>query len=58
MTHELLLFLKIFLYLAVLDLRCGTQDLVPLPGIEPRPPALEVQSLSHGGTREVLELII
>ena len=58
MTHELLFFLKIFLYLAVLDLRCGTQDLVPLPGIEPRPPALEVQSLSHGGTREVLELII
>ena len=57
MTHELLFFLKVFLYLAVLDLRCGTQDLVPQPGIEPRPPALEVQSLSHWGTREVLELI-
>ena len=48
MTHELLFFLKIFLYLAVLDLCCGIQDLVPLPGIEPRPPALEVQSQPRG----------
>ena len=29
-------------------------DLVPWPGIEPRPPALEVWSLSHWTTREVL----
>ena len=32
---------------------CGTWDLVPWPGIEPRLPALGVQSLSHWTTREV-----
>ena len=32
---------------------CGMWDLVPWPGIEPRPPALEAQSLSHWTTREV-----
>ena len=26
-------------------------DLVPQPGIEPRPPALEAQNLSHWTTR-------
>ena len=56
MMHELLFFLKIFLYLAVLDLRCGTQDLVPQPGIEPRPPAMEVQSLNHWTAQEVPQL--
>ena len=35
-------------------LRCGTWDLVPLSGIEPRPPALGSRSLSHWATREVL----
>ena len=34
-------------------LSCGMWDLVPWPGIEPGPPALEVQSLSHWATREV-----
>ena len=29
------------------------QDLVPGPGIEPGPPALETQSLTHWTTREV-----
>ena len=33
----------------------GVWDLVPQPGIEPGPPALEVQNLSHW-TREVLGL--
>ena len=37
------------------DLSCGMQDLVPPPGMEPRPPALGVQSLSHWTTREVPE---
>ena len=30
---------------------CGI--LVPQPGIEPEPPALEAQSLNHGSTKEV-----
>ena len=34
-------------------LSCGMWDLVPWPGIEPGPPALGVQSLSHWTTREV-----
>ena len=32
---------------------CSTWDLVPLPGTEPRPPALRVWSLSHWIIREV-----
>ena len=36
-------------------LSCSLWDLVPWPGVEPRPPALEVWSLSHWSTREVLE---
>ena len=31
---------------------CGMQDLVPRPGIKPRPPALGVQSLSRWTSRE------
>ena len=34
-------------------LSCSTWDIVPWPGIEPGPPALGVQSLSHWTTREV-----
>ena len=34
-------------------LNCSLWDLVPWPGIEPRPPALGAQSLSHWTTREV-----
>ena len=34
-------------------LGCGMWDLVPWPGIEPRPPALGAQSLKHWTTREV-----
>ena len=44
----------------VLDLRCGLQtlswdmwDLVPWPRVEPGPPALGVQSLSHWTTGEI-----
>ena len=68
------LFICLFLYLAVLglswgtqDLRlhcvpwtlsCAMQDLVPQPGIEPRPPALGVQSLSHWTIREVVIVLL
>ena len=48
-----IMYLKIFIYLAALDLSCGTQDLVPWPGIEPRFPALGMQSLSHRTIRVV-----
>ena len=34
-------------------LSCGMWDLVPLPGMEPRLPALGVWSLSHQTTGEV-----
>ena len=55
------LFLKyLFIYLSALglsfstrDLCCSMRDLVPLPGVEPRPPALGARSLSHWTTKEV-----
>ena len=50
--------LKIVIYLAVLGVGCGMQDLAPRPGIEPGPPALGAQSSSHWTTREVPELLI
>ena len=34
-------------------LPCGRQDLVPWPGIEPGPPALEARCLRHWTSREV-----
>ena len=46
-------FLNIFIYWAVPGLSCGMWDLVPWPGIEPRPPALRAQSLSCWTSREV-----
>ena len=45
--------MRIFLVVARGVFSCGMWDLVPWPGIEPRPPALETQSLSHWTTREV-----
>ena len=51
----LLFFKKIFIYLASPGLSCGMRDLVPWPGMEPRPPALGAQSLSHCATREAPE---
>ena len=38
--------------------RCGVWDLVPWLGIEPGPPVLGGQSLSHWTTREVLRLCV
>ena len=76
-SGQLFVFSLIFIYLVVLSLSRGTQDLwsslqhagsfscgrwtpscgawdlVPRSGIEPRFPALGVQSLSHWTTREV-----
>ena len=39
-------------------LSCGLWDLVPRPGIEPRPPALGARSLTHWTTREVLIIVV
>ena len=60
----ILLFFK-NIYLAALGLSynmwalgCSIWDLVPWPGIEPGPSALEAQSLSHWTTREVSQGIL
>ena len=50
---SLTFFFLSFIYLAAPGLSCSTWDLVSWPGIEPRPSALGVQSLSHWTTREV-----
>ena len=47
------LFFKYVFHLAACGLSYGMWDLVPGPGIEPRSPALGVQSLGHWTTREV-----
>ena len=44
---------KIFMYLTALGLSGSMWDLVPQPGIEPRPSALGTRSLSHWTTRDV-----
>ena len=49
-------FFKDYLLLFILSsqgLSCNMWDLVPWPGVEPRPPALGAWSLSHWSTREV-----
>ena len=43
--------------MAALGLSWGMWDLIPQLGIEPGPPALRMQSLSHWATREVPKLI-
>ena len=43
--------------LRICSLCCGMWDLVPWPGIEPRPPALGAWSLSHWTTMEAPELV-
>ena len=53
-----LMFLTIFIYLAMPGLSCSMQDLVPWPEIEPGPPALRAWNLNHWTTREVPEVII
>lgn len=40
-------FLKVLIYLTMLDLNCSMQDLIPRTGIEPGPPALGAQGLRH-----------
>ena len=44
---------KKHIYLNVCGLSCSMWDLVPWPGIEPRPPTLGAWSLSHWTTMEV-----
>ena len=44
---------KIFIHLAMLGLSCSMWDLVPWPGIEPKPSALGAQSPSYWAAREV-----
>ena len=49
-------FFFFFLYLFILlhqVFSCSMWDLIPLPRIEPRPPALVAWSLSHWTTREI-----
>ena len=48
-----LLFIYLFIYLFLLH-PVALMILAPQPGIEPMPPAVEVQSLNHWTTREVL----
>ena len=45
------------LHCSMWALSCGMRDLVPGPGMEPGPPALEVRSLNHWTTREVPYLL-
>ena len=52
MTYPLVAACRIFSY-NIQTLSCSTWDLFPWPGIEPVPPTLGVQSLSHWTTREV-----
>ena len=56
--YQVVLFKKLFFYLAVLGLSCSMWSLVPWAGIEPRPPALGTQSLSHWTPREVLRVVL
>ena len=51
---KMFIWLPQVLVLACRSLMCGMWALVPWPGIEPRPPALEMQSLSYWTTRDVL----
>ena len=41
----------------IFNLDCGMWDLVPCPGIKPRPPALGAQNLSQWTTRQVPSLV-
>ena len=49
---------KIFIYLTAPGLSCGTRNMVPWPGIEPRHPMLGARSLKHRTTREALRLVL
>ena len=55
LTHHLISFF-FFFNLTAAGLTCSMQDLFPWPGIEPRPPALGAQSLSHWTTTLFLKI--
>ena len=48
----------LFIYMAVSGLICSMWDRILRPGIEPRPPGLGAQSLSHWTTREILKITL
>ena len=48
-----ILLFSFFFFLAAQDLSCGQWDLVPWPGIKPRPPELGAQSLNRWIMRKV-----
>ena len=50
-------FFSFNIYLAALGLSCGMWDLVPWPGIRPRPPSLGVWSFSQWTTREAQQCL-
>ena len=52
-AQHVFFFFLTFIYLAAPGLSCSMWDLVPWPGMEPKLPALGVQSLSHWTIREV-----
>ena len=62
-AYHTLLKVSIFIYawlhrvleVACRIFRCGTWDLIPQPGIEPRPPASGAQRLRHWATRDMPE---
>ena len=50
-------FFNFFFFFAALGPSCSMWDTAPRPGIEPGPPALAAQSLSHWTTREVPRIL-
>ena len=48
----------LFVYLTAMGSSCGMWDLVPWPGIEPRPPALGVWCLTTGPSGRSLDLFL
>ena len=52
--YKIYIYTHTHIYLAGPGLSCNMWDLVPEPGIKPRPPALGAWRLSHCNAREVL----
>ena len=61
-TDLLSMSVDLFLFHICIHLCCilstASRILVPLPGIEPLPPAMEVRRLNHWVTREVLFIVL
>ena len=52
------IYIFFFIYLDVPGLSCSMWNLVPLPGIEPWPPALGTQRLGYWTIRDIPEAVI